>query len=167
MKDRKQPFPEHEIKAIMYQTVLGLAYMHKHGFFHRDLKPENLLVKDDAVKIADFGLAREIRSRPPFTDYVSTRWYRAPEILLRSTNYNSPVDIFACGAIMAELYLMRPSFQETMRQTKSTKFALCLAPQRKRSGRKATSWLLKLGFPSQNSYQPLCSSLFLMLLNKP
>jgi protein kinase len=78
--------------------------MHKHGFFHRDLKPENLLVKGDAVKIADFGLAREIRSKPPFTDYVSTRWYRAPEILLRSTNYNSPVDIFACGAMMAEYY---------------------------------------------------------------
>ena len=77
----------------MFQTMLGLTYMHKHGFFHRDLKPENLLVKSDAVKIADFGLAREIRSRPPFTDYVSTRWYRAPEILLRSTNYNSPVDI--------------------------------------------------------------------------
>lgn len=110
MKDRKSGFPEHEIKSIMYQTILGLSYMHKHGFFHRDMKPENLLVKNDAVKIADFGLAREIRSRPPFTDYVSTRWYRAPEILLRSTNYNSPVDIFACGAIMAELYLLRPLF---------------------------------------------------------
>ncbi len=110
MKDRKAPFPEHEVKSIMYQTILGLNYMHKHGFFHRDMKPENLLVKDDFVKIADFGLAREIRSRPPFTDYVSTRWYRAPEILLRSTQYNSPVDIFACGAIMAELYLMRPLF---------------------------------------------------------
>lgn len=60
------------------------------------------------VKVADFGLAREIRSKPPFTDYVSTRWYRAPEILLRSTNYNSPVDIFALGCIMAELYTSRP-----------------------------------------------------------
>jgi len=55
-------------------------------------------------------LAREIRSRPPYTDYVSTRWYRAPELLLRSVNYNSPVDIFALGCIMAELYLMRPLF---------------------------------------------------------
>lgn len=45
----------------------------------------------------DFGLAREIRSRPPFTEYVSTRWYRAPEIILMSTNYNSPADIFALG----------------------------------------------------------------------
>ena len=110
MKDQKKGFHESEIKSIMYQTILGLAYKHKHGFFHRDMKPENLLVKVNSVKIADFGLAREIRSRPPFTDYVSTRWYRAPEILLRSTNYNSPVDIFACGAIMAELFLLRPLF---------------------------------------------------------
>ena len=68
------------------------------------------IINESSFKIADFGLAREIRSRPPFTDYVSTRWYRAPEILLRSTNYNSPVDIFACGAIMAELFLLRPLF---------------------------------------------------------
>jgi serine/threonine protein kinase len=53
--------------------ILGLAFMHKNGFFHRDIKPENMLVKGDVVKVADFGLAREIRSKPPFTDYVSTR----------------------------------------------------------------------------------------------
>jgi serine/threonine protein kinase len=88
--------------------------MHKHGFFHRDLKPENLLINtNNIIKLIDFGLAREIRSRPPYTDYVSTRWYRAPEILLRSTNYNSPVDIFALGCIMAELYLMKPLFNGT------------------------------------------------------
>ena len=77
---------------------------------HSDIKPENCLVKGDIVKLADFGLAREIRSRPPFTDYVSTRWYRAPEVLLRSTSYNSPIDQFACGAIMAELFTLRPLF---------------------------------------------------------
>ena len=66
------------------QVLQGLAFMHKHGYFHRDMKPENLLcMGPDLVKIADFGLAREIRSRPPYTDYVSTRWYRAPEVLLR------------------------------------------------------------------------------------
>jgi len=80
--------------------------MHKHGYFHRDLKPENIMVcQGNKVRLCDFGLAREIRSRPPYTDYVSTRWYRAPEILLKSTVYNSPVDIFAIGCIMAELYL--------------------------------------------------------------
>ena len=57
------------------------------------------------VKIADFGLAREIRSVPPFTEYVSTRYYRAPECILRSQNYNSPVDIWAVGCIMAEMYM--------------------------------------------------------------
>ena len=110
MKDRSVAMTQEEVRSVMWQTMQGLAYMHKHGFFHRDLKPENLLSKGDTVKIADFGLAREIRSRPPFTDYVSTRWYRAPEILLRSTNYNSPVDMFACGAIMAELFMLRPLF---------------------------------------------------------
>jgi len=78
--------------------------MHKQGFFHRDLKPENILINNEVVKIIDFGLTREIRSSPPFTDYISTRWYRAPELLLRSSNYNSPVDIFALGCIMVELF---------------------------------------------------------------
>ncbi len=110
IKDRAVPLSEDKIKSLMYQALQGLAYMHRHGFFHRDMKPENLMVQGDLLKIADFGLAREIRSRPPFTDYVSTRWYRAPEILLHCTNYNSPIDIFALGAIMAEFYMMRPLF---------------------------------------------------------
>jgi len=110
MTKRNTMFNETEIRSFMYQVFEGLAYMHKHGFFHRDLKPENLLVSDNLLKIADFGLAREVRSRPPYTDYVSTRWYRAPEILLRSTNYNSPIDIFAMGCIMAELFTLRPLF---------------------------------------------------------
>ena len=109
-KDLERPMPEHKIRNFMYQIYQGLAYMHKHGFFHRDIKPENLLVRGDICKVADFGLAREIRSRPPFTDYVSTRWYRAPEVLLRSTNYNSPIDIWAMGCIMAEMFTLRPLF---------------------------------------------------------
>merc|ERR1719408_718988 len=110
MKARTRSLPESKVRNIMFQTLQGLHHVHKHGYFHRDMKPENLLVNGDTVKLADFGLAREIRARPPFTDYVSTRWYCAPEVLLRSSVYNSPLDLWACGAIMAELYTFRPLF---------------------------------------------------------
>lgn len=75
IRERDTHFAEPTIRQILYQVLNGLAFMHRHGFFHRDLKPENLLCNGpELIKIADFGLAREIRSRPPFTDYVSTRW---------------------------------------------------------------------------------------------
>ena len=63
-----------------------------------------------SVKLADFGQARDIRSRPPYSEYVSTRWYRAPEQLLHSTAYNSPIDVWAAGCIMAELHTLTPLF---------------------------------------------------------
>lgn len=118
MKERRKvPFAEQTIKQYTYEMLDGLAYMHKHGFFHRDMKPgilsanlENLLLVNNVIKIADLGLAREIRSLPPYTDYVSTRWYRAPEILLRSTNYSSPIDIWAIGVIIAELFKLDALF---------------------------------------------------------
>ena len=106
MKERTpKKLNENQIRSIINQTLKGLSYMHKYGFFHRDLKPENLLVTGEIIKIADFGLAREIRSIPPYTEYVSTRYYRAPECILKSNNYNSPIDIWALGCIMAEMYL--------------------------------------------------------------
>jgi meiosis induction protein kinase IME2/SME1 len=122
------------VSCIFRQVVEGLHHIHTHGYFHRDLKPENLLVTTTGlfdyrnvsplaapnapperdvvviVKLADFGLARETRSRPPYTEYVSTRWYRAPEVLLRSRNYSNPVDMWALGTIMAELINLRPLF---------------------------------------------------------
>ncbi|XP_035990596.1 serine/threonine-protein kinase MAK isoform X2 [Fundulus heteroclitus] len=111
MKDRRKLFPESVIRNMSFQILQGLSFIHKHGFFHRDMKPENLLcMGPELVKIADFGLAREIRSKPPYTDYVSTRWYRAPEVLLRSSTYSSPIDLWAVGCIMAELYTLRPLF---------------------------------------------------------
>ena len=89
MKKRDRHFPESKIRNIIYQIFQGLAFMHKHGFFHRDIKPENMLVKGDVVKVADFGLAREIRSQPPYTDYVSTRWYFHMLLLLPITDCKS------------------------------------------------------------------------------
>ncbi|XP_072459903.1 serine/threonine-protein kinase MAK isoform X2 [Notamacropus eugenii] len=132
MKDRNKLFPESVIRNIMYQILQGLAFIHKHGFFHRDMKPENLLcMGPELVKIADFGLARELRSQPPYTDYVSTRWYRAPEVLLRSSVYSSPIDVWAVGSIMAELYTLRPLFPGTSEVDEIFKICQVLGTPRK------------------------------------
>lgn len=94
------------------QLFAGVAHMHHHGFFHRDLKPENVLydTPTNSIRIADLGQARSLRARPPFTDYVGTRWYRAPECLLRDGCYSSPVDVWASGLIFAELVRGSPIF---------------------------------------------------------
>jgi protein kinase len=84
--------------------------MHHQGYFYRDLKPKNLLVTKDVIKIVDLGLAREVFSAPPYTKYVSTRWYRAPEVFLQSPYYNSATDMWAMGAIMSELFTLQPLF---------------------------------------------------------
>lgn len=92
------------------QILQGLQFLHdeKHCF-HRDIKPENVLVSGDTIKLADFGLARSlIDSNPQLTYYVSTRWYRAPEVILRASCYGPPIDLYATGLIMAELYSLQP-----------------------------------------------------------
>ncbi|KAK1948314.1 Serine/threonine-protein kinase ICK [Phytophthora citrophthora] len=124
-------FSNAQVRSIMFQLFSGLAYMHKHGYFHRDIKPENLLCHDDTLKIADLGQAREIRSRPPFTDYVSTRWYRAPELLLRSTTYNSPIDLWACGCILVELLVCSPLFPGTSEADQLYRICKVLGPPTK------------------------------------
>ncbi|KAA3459267.1 serine/threonine-protein kinase MHK-like isoform X5 [Gossypium australe] len=110
MKEQQRPFSEGEIRSFMSQMLQGLVHMHGNGYFHRDLKPENLLVTKDFLKIADFGLAREVLSMPPYTEYVSTRWYRAPEVLLQSSYYTPAIDMWAVGAILAELFTLSPIF---------------------------------------------------------
>ena len=108
------PFEENEIRYMLSEMLNGLAIIHRQGFFHRDMKPDNLLWSEDGrLKICDFGLAREIRSKPPYTEYVGTRWYRAPEIILRHPFYNSPVDIWSLGCIACELFMLKPIFQGT------------------------------------------------------
>ncbi|KAL7602299.1 hypothetical protein Lser_V15G26409 [Lactuca serriola] len=108
MTCRKKPFSEDEIRDLCFQIFQGLAYMHDNGYFHRDLKPENLLVSKDVIKIADLGLAHEMNGKPA-TDNIGSRWYSAPEVLL-GQEYDSSVDMWAMGAIMAELFTRRPLF---------------------------------------------------------
>ncbi|KAG9256629.1 kinase-like domain-containing protein [Emericellopsis atlantica] len=123
------------VKSILFQIMQGLEHIHAHHFFHRDIKPENILVSTSSynepstafrrysalvtppstpptytVKLADFGLARETHSKLPYTTYVSTRWYRAPEVLLRAGEYSAPVDIWAVGAMAVEVATLKPLF---------------------------------------------------------
>jgi len=98
------------IKDIMWQILSGVDFLHSHRIVHRDLKPQNILVsRDGQVKLADFGLARIYDFSSLLTTVVVTLWYRSPEILL-GTTYATPVDIWSCGCILAELYLRKPLF---------------------------------------------------------
>nr|XP_049704479.1 cyclin-dependent kinase-like 4 isoform X4 [Helicoverpa armigera] len=96
--------PELLSKQIIWQTLQGVAYCHRHNCIHRDVKPENiLLTSEGVVKLCDFGFARMISPGESYTDYVATRWYRAPELLVGDTMYSTPVDVWAIGCVFAEL----------------------------------------------------------------
>ncbi|KAF4076713.1 hypothetical protein AMELA_G00218190 [Ameiurus melas] len=102
--------PEGQLKSIVWQTLQAVNFCHKHNCIHRDVKPENiLLTKTGIIKLCDFGFAR-ILTGPgdDYTDYVATRWYRAPELLVGDTQYGPPVDVWALGCVFAELLLGSP-----------------------------------------------------------
>ncbi|EGR26963.1 protein kinase domain protein [Ichthyophthirius multifiliis] len=99
------------IKFFIYQILRGLKYVHSGGVIHRDLKPRNLLVNSNCdLKICDFGLARAIPESKAndLTDYVTTRWYRPPELLLSWTDYTAAMDVWSVGIILAELIKRKP-----------------------------------------------------------
>eukprot|EP00931_Biecheleriopsis_adriatica_P068336 TRINITY_DN42305_c0_g1_i1.p1 TRINITY_DN42305_c0_g1~~TRINITY_DN42305_c0_g1_i1.p1 ORF type:complete len:523 (+),score=114.83 TRINITY_DN42305_c0_g1_i1:95-1570(+) len=105
---------------IIYQLLKSLKFMHSGQMLHRDIKPSNILLNSDCqVKVCDFGLARSVvqqqdnASNPVLTDYVATRWYRAPEILLGSTSYTKGVDLWSVGCILGELLSGKPIFPGT------------------------------------------------------
>ncbi|KAM7270286.1 hypothetical protein ACFE04_029500 [Oxalis oulophora] len=104
-------FSEQEIRDLCFQVFRGLVHVHGKGYIHRDLKPDNLLInkKENIVTIADFGLATEINPLKNSTDCEGTTWYMAPEVLMM-TIYCPKVDMWAMGAIMAELYNLVPLF---------------------------------------------------------
>ncbi|XP_075222083.1 cyclin-dependent kinase-like 4 [Lycorma delicatula] len=96
--------PQDLVKQIVWQTLQGVAYCHQHNCIHRDIKPENiLLTAQGVVKLCDFGFARIMNPGENYTDYVATRWYRAPELLVGDTLYGPPVDVWAIGCVFAEL----------------------------------------------------------------
>ncbi|XAR64144.1 Mitogen-activated protein kinase [Bertholletia excelsa] len=100
---------------FLFQLLRGLEYLHSANILHRDLKPGNLLINSNCdLKICDFGLARTSNGKSQFmTEYVVTRWYRAPEILLSCDNYGTSIDVWSVGCIFAELLGRKPIFPGT------------------------------------------------------
>ncbi|CAF1442852.1 unnamed protein product [Rotaria magnacalcarata] len=107
-------------RYVMYQLLKAMKYLHSANVIHRDMKPSNVLINQQCrVKICDFGLARSLNhvyedpQHPALTEYVATRWYRAPEILLASSKYTKGVDMWSLGCILGEMLLGKPLFQGT------------------------------------------------------
>ena len=103
------------IKSFMHQLLQGIAFCHDNRVLHRDLKPQNLLINTKGqLKLADFGLARAFGIPVnTFSNEVVTLWYRAPDVLLGSRTYNTSIDLWSAGCIMAEMYTGRPLFPGT------------------------------------------------------
>ncbi|CAD6217106.1 GSCOCG00004673001-RA-CDS [Cotesia congregata] len=98
-------------RRYIFQVLRGLNFCHSNHIMHRDVKPENVLVSPNGViKLCDFGFARVITGNESCTDYVATRWYRAPELLIGDLRYGKPVDVWAVGCLYAEMVSGDPLF---------------------------------------------------------
>eukprot|EP00043_Microstomoeca_roanoka_P011452 m.107863 g.107863 ORF g.107863 m.107863 type:complete len:383 (-) comp15200_c0_seq2:699-1847(-) len=112
---RSQRLSNDHVCYFMYQLLRGLKYIHSANVIHRDLKPSNLLLNTNCdLKICDFGLSRiadpRMNLQGILTEYVATRWYRAPEIMLNSRAYTKAIDVWSVGCILAEMLGNKPLF---------------------------------------------------------
>uniref|UniRef100_A0A1I7ULM4 mitogen-activated protein kinase n=1 Tax=Caenorhabditis tropicalis TaxID=1561998 RepID=A0A1I7ULM4_9PELO len=167
-----QDLREDHFKYFFYQIICGLKYIHSAGIIHRDLKPSNLLLNADCLlKIGDFGMARSGPSSKTspnhssgsghLSQYVSTLWYRAPEILLSMGEYDTKVDIWSAGCIFAEMLLRREIFPGDDTYSQIKKIIDCLGTPERQAIKKISSpsirdYIVSLG---QKSPRPF-SSLF-------
>ena len=123
------------IKSFMQQLLRGVAFCHENRVLHRDLKPQNLLINSKGqLKLGDFGLARAFGIPVnTFSNEVVTLWYRAPDVLLGSRTYNTSIDIWSAGCIMAEMYTGRPLFPGTTNEDQLQKIFRLMGTPSERS----------------------------------
>lgn len=123
------------IKSFMHQLLRGIAFCHENRVLHRDLKPQNLLINSRGqLKLGDFGLARAFGIPVnTFSNEVVTLWYRAPDVLLGSRTYNTSIDIWSAGCIMAEMYTGRPLFPGTTNEDQLQKIFRLMGTPSERS----------------------------------
>jgi mitogen-activated protein kinase 1/3 len=115
---RTQDLSDDHAQYFIYQTLRALKALHSADVIHRDLKPSNLLLNANCdLKVCDFGLARSVKTAEPsgtetgfMTEYVATRWYRAPEIMLTFKQYTKAIDVWSVGCILAEMLSGKPLF---------------------------------------------------------
>ncbi|XP_075058308.1 cyclin-dependent kinase-like 2 isoform X2 [Mixophyes fleayi] len=100
------------VRKYLFQIIRGIGFCHNHNIIHRDIKPENILVSHSGVvKLCDFGFARTLAAPGEvYTDYVATRWYRAPELLVGDIKYGKAVDVWAIGCLVTEMLTGEPLF---------------------------------------------------------
>ncbi|CAK6431808.1 unnamed protein product [Pipistrellus nathusii] len=110
IRGRRHPLSEKKVVHYMYQLCRALDHMHRNGIFHRDVKPENILIKQEILKLGDFGSCRSVYSKQPYTEYISTRWYRAPECLLTDGFYSHKMDLWSAGCVFYEITSLQPLF---------------------------------------------------------
>lgn len=110
--EHKKPFDERTALILIYQLLKAISFIHSKNMFHRDIKPENCMVVKNTMelKLCDFGSTRNVSSVQPYTEYVSTRWYRAPECILTSGSYGTKIDEWAVGCMLYEIMTTRPLF---------------------------------------------------------
>ncbi|KAJ7313303.1 hypothetical protein JRQ81_004592 [Phrynocephalus forsythii] len=114
--DDLEMFPDgldyNKVRKYLYQIIKGIGFCHSHNIIHRDIKPENILVScSGIIKLCDFGFARTLAAPgEAYTDYVATRWYRAPELLVGDIKYGKAVDVWAIGCLVTEMLTGEPLF---------------------------------------------------------
>lgn len=109
----KEEFPPYLIKLYSFQVARALAYIHSQGVIHRDIKPQNVLIdaSTNRVFLCDFGSAKRCNQSDQNVAYICSRYYRAPELIFGNMDYDTSIDVWSFGCVLAEMFIGKPIFQ--------------------------------------------------------